>query len=61
MENSLKQPRFEDAFIDLLGGGPSSFGISRYRTANSTNPEETVIEARNLTKNLANLLAHLIP
>lgn len=50
------QPRFEDAFIDLLGGGPSHRSeLAAIVPQIPPNPEETVIEARNLTKNLASL------
>jgi ABC-2 type transport system ATP-binding protein len=47
-------PRFEDAFIDLLGGAAftqSPLGAILH-TVEGT-PDETVIEARQLTKNLA--------
>lgn len=50
------QPRFEDAFIDLLGGGPSHRSeLAAIVPQIPANPQETVIEARNLTKNLVNL------
>jgi ABC-2 type transport system ATP-binding protein len=43
-------PRFEDAFVDLLGGGPK--GRSKLAAALPARPEDgaTVIEARGLTK-----------
>lgn len=51
------EPRFEDAFIDLLGGGPSHRSeLAAIMPQIPANPSETVIEARNLTKNLVTLL-----
>lgn len=45
------QPRFEDAFIDLLGGGPEhESGLSRLLPQIAINRDETVIEACQLTK-----------
>lgn len=51
-------PRFEDAFVDLLGGGPSG----RSKLAESTPPRPTadghpVIEARGLTKRFGDFTA----
>lgn len=47
------EPRFEDAFIDLLGGGPSHRSeLAEIMPQIPPAPHETVIEARNLTKNL---------
>jgi hypothetical protein len=46
-------PRFEDAFIDLLGGAaPPNRRWGRLSIA-LTAADETVIEAQSLTKNLA--------
>ncbi|MCP9267954.1 ATP-binding cassette domain-containing protein [Xenorhabdus sp. XENO-1] len=45
------EPRFEDAFIDLLGGGPSHrSALAEIMPQIPPNPTETVIEARSLTK-----------
>ncbi|MCG9950337.1 ATP-binding cassette domain-containing protein [Providencia rettgeri] len=52
------QPRFEDAFIDLLGGGPSHRSeLAAIVPQIPANPQETVIEARNLTKKFAQFAA----
>lgn len=59
-ENKLiaAQPRFEDAFIDLLGGGPSHRSeLAAIVPQIPPNPQETVIEARNLTKKFGNFAA----
>ena len=52
------QPRFEDAFVDLLGGGPG--GRSRLAEATQALPIEEgrpVIEARGLTKHFGDFAA----
>lgn len=47
-------PRFEDAFIDLLGGaGTSESPLGSILHTVEGTPGETVIEAQELTKNLA--------
>ncbi|MCD2528946.1 MULTISPECIES: ATP-binding cassette domain-containing protein [Providencia] len=52
------QPRFEDAFIDLLGGGPSHRSeLAAIVPQIPPAPEETVIEARNLTKKFGQFAA----
>ncbi|EKT58307.1 ATP-binding cassette domain-containing protein [Providencia sneebia] len=52
------EPRFEDAFIDLLGGGPSHRSeLAAIMPQIPANPEETVIEARNLTKKFGDFVA----
>lgn len=52
------EPRFEDAFIDLLGGGPSHRSeLAAIMPQIPANPSETVIEARNLTKKFGNFTA----
>ncbi|MBN4866243.1 MULTISPECIES: ATP-binding cassette domain-containing protein [Providencia] len=59
-ENKLitAQPRFEDAFIDLLGGGPSHRSeLAAIVPQIPPNPQETVIEARNLTKKFGDFAA----
>lgn len=59
-ENKLiaAQPRFEDAFIDLLGGGPSHRSeLAAIVPQIPPNPQETVIKARNLTKKFGDFAA----
>ncbi|MCW2258218.1 ABC-2 type transport system ATP-binding protein [Providencia alcalifaciens] len=52
------EPRFEDAFIDLLGGGPSHRSVlAAIMPQIPANPSETVIEARNLTKKFGDFAA----
>ncbi|CDG87777.1 ATP-binding cassette domain-containing protein [Xenorhabdus bovienii] len=52
------EPRFEDAFIDLLGGGPSHrSALAEIMPQIPTNPTETVIEARSLTKKFGDFAA----
>lgn len=47
-------PRFEDAFIDLLGGaGTSESPLGAILHTVEGTPGETVIEAKSLTKNSA--------
>ncbi|AUP76850.1 hypothetical protein CWS02_18145 [Enterobacter sp. EA-1] len=49
-------PRFEDAFIDLLGGaGTAESPLGSILHTVEGNAQETVIEAKSLTKNLATL------
>ena len=51
-------PRFEDAFIDLLGGGPKGdSSLARIIPQIPLAGEETVIEARQLTKKFADFAA----
>ncbi|MDE9459978.1 ATP-binding cassette domain-containing protein [Xenorhabdus bovienii] len=52
------EPRFEDAFIDLLGGGPSHrSALAEIMPQIPSNPTETVIEARSLTKKFGDFAA----
>ncbi|QJE97163.1 ATP-binding cassette domain-containing protein [Luteolibacter luteus] len=51
------KPRFEDAFIDLLGGGPSGESILAKHTTEIPRNGETVIEAQNLTKQFGDFKA----
>lgn len=44
------QPRFEDAFVDLLGGGPSGTSAIANRMATIVPPSPTVVACRDLTK-----------
>ena len=51
------KPRFEDAFIDLLGGGPSGESVLAKHTTEIPRDGETVIEAQNLTKQFGDFKA----
>lgn len=51
------KPRFEDAFIDLLGGGPPGESVLARRTKEIPHDEETVIEAKRLTKQFGDFKA----
>jgi len=51
------KPRFEDAFIDLLGGGPSGESELAKRTKKIPRDGETVIEAEHLTKQFGDFKA----
>ncbi|MDE1479142.1 ATP-binding cassette domain-containing protein [Xenorhabdus bovienii] len=52
------EPRFEDAFIDLLGGGPSHrSALAEIMPQIPPNPTETVIEACSLTKKFGDFAA----
>ncbi|MDE9493014.1 ATP-binding cassette domain-containing protein [Xenorhabdus bovienii] len=52
------EPRFEDAFIDLLGGGPSHRSVlAEIMPQIPPNPTETIIEARSLTKKFGDFAA----
>ncbi len=52
------EPRFEDAFIDLLGGGPDSeSALAKIMPRVAGNPGETVIEAQALTKKFGDFAA----
>ena len=49
--------RFEDAFIDALGGGPGGESLLAERMRSIPGPKETVIEAGNLTKKFGDFAA----
>ncbi|VDY35263.1 Uncharacterized ABC transporter ATP-binding protein YbhF [Morganella morganii] len=52
------KPRFEDAFIDLLGGGPSHRSqLAQIMPQIPAAPDETVIEAVSLTKKFGDFAA----
>lgn len=52
------EPRFEDAFIDLLGGGPNSqSALAEIMPTVAGNRSETVIEAQELTKKFGDFIA----
>ncbi|NHB86396.1 ATP-binding cassette domain-containing protein [Photorhabdus tasmaniensis] len=51
-------PRFEDAFIDLLGGDPARHSeLAEIMPQIAANPTETVIEAQDLTKKFGDFAA----
>lgn len=51
------KPRFEDAFIDILGGGPGGDSALAQQLKAVTSHRETVIEAENLTKKFGDFAA----
>ena len=52
------EPRFEDAFIDLLGGGPhQASALAGIMPQVAADPAQTVIEARQLTKKFGSFTA----
>nr|CBA72401.1 ABC transporter, ATP-binding protein [Arsenophonus nasoniae] len=52
------KPRFEDAFIDLLGGSPSQRSeLAEIMPQIPADPSETVIEAQNLSKRFGDFAA----
>lgn len=52
------EPRFEDAFIDLLGGGPASeSALAKIMPKVEGRHDETVIEAQELTKKFGDFAA----
>lgn len=52
------EPRFEDAFIDLLGGGPDHESeLAKIMPQVKVDPTETVIEAQQLTKKFGDFAA----
>ncbi len=50
-------PRFEDAFIDILGGGPGGRSELASRTSMAEERTEAVVEAKGLTKNFGSFTA----
>jgi ABC-2 type transport system ATP-binding protein len=50
-------PRFEDAFIDILGGGPGGISELADRTSMTENGLEAMIEAQGLTKRFGSFTA----
>lgn len=50
-------PRFEDAFIDILGGGPSGFSILAEKTPKVITQNDHLIEADKLTKRFGDFTA----
>ncbi len=50
-------PRFEDGFIDILGGGPGGDSALAQRVHRTSGTHESVVEAVNLTKNFGEFTA----
>lgn len=50
-------PRFEDAFIDILGGGPGGDSELAKKTPNVQKNEEKVVEAKSLIKRFGSFIA----
>lgn len=51
------QPRFEDAFVDILGGGPGGESLLALHTPKILGKGEIVIEAKRLTKKFGEFIA----
>lgn len=51
------EPRFEDAFIDILGGGPGGLSELAEKTPSIKSVKETVIEAKGLVKQFGSFTA----
>jgi len=50
-------PRFEDAFIDLLGGGPGGFSVLADKTPVVDTKNDHIIQAEGLTKQFGSFVA----
>ncbi|MDB6081088.1 MAG: ABC-type transporter, ATPase subunit, partial [Chlamydiia bacterium] len=50
-------PRFEDAFIDILGGGPGGISLLAEKTPQIYSNNKIVIEAKSLTKRFGSFYA----
>ena len=50
-------PRFEDAYIDILGGGPGGSSLLAEKSKNLGHDNKTVIEAHSLTKQYGSFTA----
>lgn len=50
-------PRFEDAFIDILGGGPGGESLLAENTPQIKSDREIVVEAKGLTKKFGSFVA----
>lgn len=61
IDNSLKiiptPPRFEDAYIDILGGGPGGRSILAEKTLTITSEKPHIVEADGLTKKFGSFTA----
>lgn len=50
-------PRFEDAFVDILGGIPSGVSLLAEKTPEANPPSEYTVEAKNLSKRFGSFYA----
>lgn len=57
LQSTPIKPRFEDAFIDILGGGPGGTSVLAEKTPVIRTHDETVIEADGLTKKFGSFTA----
>lgn len=57
LEMTPTLPRFEDAFITILGGGPKGDSLLAEKWSASETKSEYVIEAKNLTKKFGSFVA----
>lgn len=51
------KPRFEDAFLDILGGGPGGFSLLAQKTPRVMAKEKEIIDARGLKKMFGSFVA----
>lgn len=60
-ENTIKvqstPPRFEDAFVDILGGGPGGTSLLAQKMPSIANKHDVVIDAQKLTKTFGSFVA----
>jgi len=51
------QPRFEDAFVDILGGGPGGVSVLAQKIPEKQKDDQIIVEAKNLTKKFGSFTA----
>lgn len=51
------KPRFEDAFLDILGGGPGGISLLAEKTPKITEKKVAIVEAQGLTKKFGSFTA----
>lgn len=51
------QPRFEDGFIDILGGGPGGYSELAEMSPRITQHKDNIVEAKHLTKQFGSFVA----
>ena len=54
---NIASPRFEDAFIDILGGGPGGWSLLAEKTTQLTEKNEAIIKAVSLVKRFGSFTA----
>lgn len=57
LQLNLTAPRFEDGFIDILGGGPGGTSLLAEKTPQLKEKEAVIIEADHLTKKFGHFIA----